>query len=105
MCRRRSQDDGMAQAIQAANARAKREAMSVIEAQQKAMDRMSSMVPEKPKYTPPPTQVRSSYADSGQGVKTAKRDRKKSNLGSLRIKLNPTTNMGGSGTGTGPNLG
>ena len=92
-------------AAQEARERANREAQRVIDAQQKAMDRMESMIPEQPKYTPPPSQVESSYADSGRGVKTAKRQRKKSNLGKLRIKLNPSAQLGGQSTGTGPNLG
>ena len=107
MCSGNNQHHAEQEAMRAATAarnRAEAQARAVIEAQQRAMDRMQSMVPEAPKYTPPPSQVRSSYADSGQGVRTAKRERKKSNLGRLRIKLNPTANVGGGG-GTGPNLG
>jgi len=81
-----------------------------IKAQQASMERMIAKIPEPPKpgqdvmYAP--TQVKSSYDDVSQGIKTAKsiKGRKRSNMSRLRIKLNPNVNMPGSSGGS-TNLG
>ena len=108
MCRRRRPDYGKMQ--REANAAAQAQAQKMIEANQKQMEKMMAKIPDPPKpgqdvmYAP--TQVKSSYDDTSQGIKTAKsiRGRKKSNMSRLRIKLNPNVNMPGS-TGGSTNLG
>ena len=108
MCRRRRPDYGKMQ--REANAAAQAQAQKMIEANQKQMEKMMAKIPDPPKpgqdvmYAP--TQVKSSYDDTSQGIKTAKsiRGRKKSNMSRLRIKLNPNVNMPGT-TGGSTNLG
>lgn len=108
MCRRRRPDYAKMQ--REANAAAQAQADKMIKAQQASMERMIAKIPEPPKpgqdvmYAP--TQVKSSYDDVSQGIKTAKsiRGRKKSNMNRLRIKLNPNVNMPGTSGGS-TNLG
>jgi hypothetical protein len=93
-----------------ANAAAQAQADRMIKAQQASMEKMIAKIPEPPKpgqdvmYAP--TQVKSSYDDTSQGIKTAKavRGRKRSNMSRLRIKLNPNVNMPGTSGGS-TNLG
>tara|TARA_A100001201_G_scaffold50585_1_gene50345 strand:+ start:251 stop:544 length:294 start_codon:yes stop_codon:yes gene_type:complete len=93
-----------------ANAAAQAQAQKIIEANNKQMDRMIAKIPEPPKpgqdVMYQPTQVKSSYDDTNQGIKTAKsiRGRQRSNMSRLRIKLNPNVNMPGSSGGS-TNLG
>ena len=109
MCRRRRTPD-YARMQREANAAAQAQADKMIKAQQESMERMMAKIPDPPKpgqdvmYAP--TQVKSSYDDTSQGIKTAKsiRGRKKSNMSRLRIKLNPNVNMPGT-TGGSTNLG
>ena len=109
MCRRRRTPD-YAKMQREANAAAQAQANRMIEAQQKAMDRMIAKIPKPPKpgqdVMYQPTQVRSSYDDTNQGIRTAKssRRRQRSNMSRLRIKLNPNVNMPGSSGGS-TNLG
>lgn len=108
MCRRRRPDYAKMQ--REANAAAQAQAQKMIEANQKQMEQMMAKIPDPPKpgqdvmYAP--TQVKSSYDDTSQGIKTAKsvRGRKKSNMSKLRIKLNPNVNMPGTSGGS-TNLG
>ena len=108
MCRRRRPDYAKMQ--REANAAAQAQAQKIIEANNKQMDRMIAKIPEPPKpgqdVMYQPTQVKSSYDDTNQGIKTAKsiRGRKKSNMSRLRIKLNPNVNMPGTSGGS-TNLG
>ncbi len=109
MCKRRKAPD-YAKMQREANAAAQAQAQKMIEAQQKSMERMMAKIPDPPKpgqdvmYRP--TQVKSSYDDTQQGIRTAKatRGRKKSNMSRLRIKLNPNVNMPGTSGGS-TNLG
>ena len=109
MCRRKRKPD-YAKMQREANAAAQAQAQRIVEAQQKSMERMIAKIPEPPKpgqdvmYAP--TQVKSSYDDVSQGIKTAKsiKGRKRSNMSRLRIKLNPNVNMPGT-TGGSTNLG
>lgn len=108
MCRRRRPDYAKMQ--REANAAAQAQAQKIIEANNKQMDRMIAKIPEPPKpgqdVMYQPTQVKSSYDDTNQGIKTAKsiRGRQRSNMSRLRIKLNPNVNMPGSSGGS-TNLG
>ena len=109
MCRRRRRPD-YEKMQREARQRAEDQARKQIEAQQKSMEKMIAKIPAPPKpgqdvmYRP--TQVKSSYDDTQQGIRTAKssRGRKKSNMSKLRIKLNPNVNMPGSSGGS-TNLG
>ena len=109
MCRRRRKPD-YAKMQREANRAAQAQADKMIKAQQKSMERMIAKIPEPPKpgqdvmYAP--TQVKSSYDDVSQGIKTAKsiKGRKRSNMSRLRIKLNPNVNMPGTSGGS-TNLG
>jgi|TARA_B100000085_G_scaffold281581_1_gene308467 hypothetical protein len=93
-----------------ANAAAQAQAQKMIEANQKQMEKMMAKIPDPPKpgqdVMYEPTQVKSSYDDTNQGIKTAKsiRGRRKSNMSKLRIKLNPNVNMPGASGGS-TNLG
>lgn len=108
MCRRRRPDYAKMQ--REANAAAQAQAQKIIEANNKQMDRMIAKIPEPPKpgqdVMYQPTQVRSSYDDTNQGIKTAKsvRGRQRSNMSRLRIRLNPNVNMPGTSGGS-TNLG
>ena len=108
MCRRRRPDYAKMQ--REANAAAQAQAQKMIEANQQQMERMMAKIPDPPKpgqdVMYQPTQVKSSYDDTNQGIKTAKsiRGRKKSNMSKLRIKLNPNVNMPGTSGGS-TNLG
>ena len=109
MCRR-SRGPDYAAMQRAAMREAQAQADRQIKAQQASMERMIAKIPDPPKpgqdvmYRP--TQVKSSYDDTQQGIRTAKstRGRKKSNMSRLRIKLNPNVNMPGSSGGS-TNLG
>ena len=108
MCRRRRPDYAKMQ--REANAAAQAQAQKMIEANQQQMERMMAKIPDPPKpgqdvmYAP--TQVKSSYDDTNQGIKTAKsiKGRKRSNMSRLRIKLNSNVNMPGTSGGS-TNLG
>lgn len=108
MCRRRRPDYAKMQ--REANAAAQAQADKMIKAQQASMERMIAKIPEPPKpgqdVMYQPTQVRSSYDDTNQGIRTAKssRGRQRSNMSRLRIRLNPNVNMPGSSGGS-TNLG
>ena len=109
MCRRRRPDYAKMQ--REANAAAQAQARKNDQGSSKhQMEKMIAKIPEPPKpgqdvmYRP--TEVKSSYDDTQQGIRTAKstRGRKKSNMSRLRIKLNPNVNMPGSSGGS-TNLG
>ena len=108
MCRRRRPNYAKMQAE--ANRAAQEQADRMIKAQQESMDRMIAKIPEPPKpgqdVMYQPTQVRSSYDDTNQGIRTAKssRGRQRSNMSRLRIRLNPNVNMPGTSGGS-TNLG
>ena len=108
MCRRRRPNYAAMQAE--ANRAAQAQADKMIKAQQASMERMIAKIPEPPKpgqdVMYQPTQVKSSYDDVSQGIKTAKsiKGRKRSNMSRLRIKLNPNVNMPGTSGGS-TNLG
>ena len=108
MCRRRRPDYAKMQ--REANAAAQAQAQKMIEANQQQMERMMAKIPDPPKpgqdVMYQPTQVRSSYDDTNQGIKTAKsvRGRQRSNMSRLRIRLNPNVNMPGTSGGS-TNLG
>lgn len=97
----------MRAAEQEAAAEAERNFQANLKIQQQQQARMTQLVESvKPKsITYGPTQVRSSYDDSGMGVRSAQSKRKKSNLGNLRIKLNPSLNIASQGGGSSTNLG
>lgn len=109
MCRRKKKPN-YAKMQREAERAAQERAERMIKAQQKSMERMIAKIPEPPKpgqdvmYAP--TQVKSSYDDTNQGIKTAKsiKGRKRSNMSRLRIKLNPNVNMPGTSGGS-TNLG
>ena len=108
MCRRRRPDYAKMQ--REANAAAQAQAQKMIEANQQQMERMMAKIPDPPQpgqdVMYQPTQVRSSYDDTNQGIKTAKsvRGRQRSNMSRLRIRLNPNVNMPGTSGGS-TNLG
>lgn len=105
---RRQYKADMEEARKQAAEEAEKDFQRNLQIQEKNTKRMTKMIESarpKDSISYAPTQVKSNYDDADMGVRSAKAKRKKSNLGNLRIKLNPSLNIASQGGGSSTNLG
>lgn len=98
----------MAAAEKRAAEEAERNFQRNLQIQKEQSQRMNTLIESarpKDSIAYAPTKVKSTYDDADMGVRSAKSKRKKSNLGNLRIKLNPSLNIASQGGGSSTNLG